>query len=268
MALERFLAAKAVVTYDEIADYLDEHGSPNVRSQESLVRYHVQKGRLLRVRRGLYVVVPPGAIPDTCPVDPYLLASKMADDAVLAYGTALSFHGRAYSVSKHFTYLTNTSPRPLTFRGYRFRPVRQPKPLRDAHRESSGMKACDRSGQNVRATTLERTLVDALDRPELTGSWEEIWRSLESVEFFNLDMVVEYALLLGNATTVAKVGYFLEQHRERLMVEGAYLETLKRHRPRQPHYMDRNDPARGRLEGEWSLIVPDYIAERAWEEVR
>jgi hypothetical protein len=47
----------------------------------------------------------------------------------------------------------------------------------------------------LRVAGLERTLVDVLDRPDLSGSWEEIWRSLESVEFFDLDKVVEYALL-------------------------------------------------------------------------
>jgi predicted transcriptional regulator of viral defense system len=72
----------------------------------------------------------------------------------------------------------------------------------------------------LRIASLERTLVDALDRPDLSGSREEIWRSLESVEFFNLDKVVEYGLLLGNATTGAKVGFFLEQHRKPLMEEG------------------------------------------------
>ena len=65
-------------------------------------------------------------------------------------------------------------------------------------------------------TGLERTLVDVLNRPDLTGSWEEIWRSLESVEFFDLDKVAEYVHLLGNATTAAKVDFFLEQHREAL----------------------------------------------------
>jgi len=34
----------------------------------------------------------------------------------------------------------------------------------------------ERSGQSLRVATLERTLVDVLDRPELSGSWEEIWR--------------------------------------------------------------------------------------------
>ena len=36
-------------------------------------------------------------------VDPYLVAAKMTEDAVLAYHTALEFHGRAYSV--HWTCL-------------------------------------------------------------------------------------------------------------------------------------------------------------------
>ena len=86
----------------------------------------------------------------------------------------------------------------------------------------------------LRVTNLERTLVDVLDRPGLSGSWEEIWRSLESVEFFDLDKVVEYALLLGNATTAAKVGFFLEQHRETLMVEDRHLKELQVP-ARQPH---------------------------------
>ena len=39
------------------------------------------------VRRGLYTVVPAGADPGACPVDPYLLASRLAGDAVLGYHT-------------------------------------------------------------------------------------------------------------------------------------------------------------------------------------
>ena len=70
-----------------------------------------------------------------------------------------------------------------------------------------------RSGSEMRVTGLERTLVDVLDRPDLTGSWEEIWRSLESLEFFDIEQVIEYVLLLENATTAAKVGFFLERHR-------------------------------------------------------
>ena len=69
--------------------------------------------------------------------------------------------------------------------------------------------------------------MDVLDRPRHSGGWEEIWRSLESVEFFDVERVVEYALLLDNATTAAKVGFYLEQHRDALMIEPADIEVLR-----------------------------------------
>lgn len=268
MVFERYLSNRSVITREDIRQYLDEHGSTNRRTQQSIVRYHVQKGRLLRVRRGLYVVVPPEMDPENCPVDPYLLASKATDDAVLAYETALGFHGKAHSLTGRYTYLTGTSAREFTFRSYRFQPVKFPKALRDVGKQNFGVSACDRAGQSVDVSGLERTLVDVLDRPELTGGWEEIWRSLESIEFFNLDTVVEYALLLDNHTTIAKTGYFLEQHRERLMVPDSHMKRLKKHSPKQPHYMDNNEPGPSQLETEWNLIVPTRIAEQDWEEIR
>ena len=44
----------------------------------------------------------------------------------------------------------------------------------------SGVESHHRHDVDVRVTGYERTLVNVLDRPDLTGSWEEIWRSLES----------------------------------------------------------------------------------------
>jgi predicted transcriptional regulator of viral defense system len=141
-------------------------------------------------------------------VDTYLLAAKMTDAALLAYHTALEFHGKAYSVHEQFLYLTKKASRPVTFCSHRFRGVSVPKVLRDKEQESFGLIVAKRAGIEVRVTSLERTLVDVLDRPGFGGGWEEIWRSLESVESFGLDQVVRYALLMGNATTIAKVDFY------------------------------------------------------------
>ncbi len=97
---------------------------------------------------------------------------------------------------------------PVTFRFHVFRGVSFPQPLCRAEKIDFGVTTVDRDGLEVRVTSLERTLLDVLDQPALSGSWEEIWRSLEAIEFFDLDKVVEYALLLGNATTIAKVGFY------------------------------------------------------------
>jgi len=267
MRLEKFFRQRPVFTNKEFAEFLEAKGQKNVRTQESTLEYHTKTGRLLRVRRGLYAVVPPGADPETHPIDPYLLAAKMTEDAVLSYHTALEFHGKAYSVYEHFFYLTAHSPRPGVFRSLRFRAVPFPKPLRKRNEENFGVAVAERAGIDVRVTSLERTLVDVLDRPDLAGSWEEIWRSLESVEFFDLKKILEYTLLLENATTAAKVGYFLEEHRESLMVEESHLMPLRELRPRQPHYLDRAHRKEGRLVKDWNLVVPKAVLERSWAEV-
>jgi predicted transcriptional regulator of viral defense system len=264
MDVQGFFARNPVFTIGEFASYVQ---SGSKRTPDSLLRYHTQKGRLLRVRRGLYAVVPAGFDPASYQVGPYLLASKMADDALLGYHTALQFYGKAYSSSSQYLYLTKHATRVITFRANEFRGVRFPKQLCAKGKEFFGVETHERAGIPVRVTSPERTLVDVLDRPDLGGGWEEIWRSLEAVEFFDLDAVVEYALLLENATTAAKVGFFLEQHRNRLMVEEAHLAALRAHRPRSPHYMARTTRESGRWIPEWRLVVPPEILERGWEEV-
>ena len=268
MGLETFFASHPVFTMRDLAEYQRSRGSESRWTRKALLAHHRKQGRLVVARRGLYAVVPFGARPDTCAVDPYLLAGKMRDDAVLAYHTALELHGKAHSVFQVFFFLSRTPPKPTTFRSHRFRGVLFPKALRDEGREEYGVKTVDRAGVAVKVTSLERALVDLLDRPDLGGGWEEVWRSLESVEFFDVDRVVEYARLLDNATTAAKVGYFLDQHRDRLMIESAQLQSLRKRRPKQPHYMDRDRRSEGRLIPEWNLVVPVHVAERAWEEVQ
>ena len=265
MALQNLFASKPVLTHAEVTACLNQEYSRHGRSQESLLSYHLRKGHLLRVRRGLYAVVPPGSDPETYPVNPYLLAAKLADDAVLAYHTALAFHGKAHSVSEWYYFKSKRSVRPMTFRTYRFESVLFPKTLRNKGREFFAVKTMERSGLDIRVTSLERTLVDVLDRPKLAGGWEEIWRSLESIEYFKLDLVIEYALLLGNATTTSKVGYYLDQHRESLMVEDHHLRSLRKQRPKRPHYLERGRS--GKLVSYWNLVLPTMLVERTWEEI-
>ena len=247
-----------------MAAYLTSRGEVGSRGQEALLAYYTKTGRVVRVRRGLYAVIPPGADPGSYPVDPYLVAAKLTPDTVLSHHTALEFHGRAYSVWTHLIYSASRPVGPLTFRSQVFRGAKFPEALFRSGRKHVGVLTSESSGVAVRVTSLERTLVDVLQRPDLSGGWEEIWRSLESVEFFNVDQVVEYTLLLGNSTTAAKVGLFFDQHRETLMVEEGHLKALRDRRPRQPHYLDRarrNSPC---LVADWDLVVPRDVLERSW----
>jgi len=134
---------------------------------------------------------------------------------------ALQFHGKAHSLTRRVPFWTVTRAKPFEFRGTEFVPVPVPPLLR------------------------------AL--PDLGGGWEEIWRSLESVEFFDLDAVIEYAFKLESAVTVAKIGFYLDRLRERA--------------PRRPMYLERGKREPGKLLSRWNLVVPERILNRGWAEV-
>jgi predicted transcriptional regulator of viral defense system len=249
--------------------YLAQRGSAG-RSPftgKNLLAKHVASGRLVRVRGGVYAVVPTGVAPLALQVDPYLTATQLTPDAVVAYHAALQFHGKAYSSWMRFHYLTHKRARPLTFRGLEFIPVLAPTRERKQRPDRRGVLALRHAGGLVRVTSLERTLVDVFSQPQNAGGWEEVWRSLELVEFFDLDAVLNLVKMNGAALTAARVGFFLEQHREALMVEPKHLAALERLAPKAARYLDATRTT-GTLVSRWSLVVPERVLQRSWEETR
>ena len=87
------------------------------------------------------------------------------------------------------------------------------------------------------------------------------------IEFFDLDQVIEYTFLLENRTTAAKVGLYLEQHKEDLLLEDTVLEPLRKLRPKQPHYLERTRRRDCQWIKGWNLMVPAEILKKTWGEV-
>ena len=258
-----FFATNPVFSHGDFLAVLAARGRTRATAN-NLLALHLASGRLLRVRRGLYAVRPPGVESAAAEVDPYLVASKLQDDAVVAYHAALQFHGRAYSLGRKYHFLTKSRTRPFTFQGQNFVPVQAPLKLRALPDFGGCVLEIRHAGSLARVTNLERTLVDVLDAPDKGGGWEEVWRSLEMIEFFDLDAVLAYAKSLGSAVAAARAGFFLDQHREPLMVEEKHLDGFRALMPAQPRYFDpRREP--GKFVSAWNLVVPERVLNRNWE---
>lgn len=261
MSSEDFFQIHPVFTHE---DYARNRGGGSPRTVDSLLRKHAQSGRIVRVRRGLYVSKSAGAPGGT--IDPYLVATNAAEDAVVSHHAALQFHGRSYSLWNQVTFMTLSHTRSFRFGQVEYVPVSPPGAVASPEFMVDGVETVASGGGQVRVCTCERAMVDVLHTPSLGGGWEEIWRSLEMIEFFDLEAVITYALLLDTATTVARVGLFLEQHRERLFVQDTHLDRLREHMPRHPRYFDASREP-GRLVQSWNLIVPERVLDGRWGEV-
>ena len=163
-------------------------------SVRQMLSYYARKEKVIRIRRSLYAVNPELSAAGN--IDPYLVAAYATPHAVLAYHTALEFHNLAYTTFNELTFLASTHVSDFSFHGQHYRATRHPKALIDQKQTDYGVENLKRQGLPIRVTSIERTLVDVLDRPDLAGGWEEIIRSLDHLVQFNPQVVIEYALLL------------------------------------------------------------------------
>lgn len=261
--IAHFFARHPVFSVADFAQLSTERSS---RTCESLLAHHVRAGHILRVRRGLYAVVPPGSDSASFLPDPYLVAARSCPGAVLAYHSALSFHGMAHTLRNDVTFLSSIQDaRSFSYRSIKYVPVLAPISLRRRGQEAAYVDMVDYRGMTISVTSIERTIVDCFDRIELAGGIEEVWRSLEFLSYIRLRNIFAYSALLDNAVTVARVGYWLEQNADRLRVKALELDFLRERRPKTSTYMFR-DKRDGKLVKSWNLIVPEEVLTLSWEE--
>ena len=224
----------------------------------SALRYARSKGIVVQVKRGLYL----NSVAKL-PVDPYALLHRGFPSPVVSHHSALELHGYAYSCRNIHTTFTDTDQRPFQFRRDTFVAVAFPKVLRDKHLTRTETVKVSRLGQHLTATSLERTLVDCLARPDLSGGLEEVWRGFDSASAdLDADRLCRYVVLLENKTLAGLVGLLFDQLS--IHVSKKSRELLRRHAPITPHYAGAAR-GEGTLVRDWNVVVPRSLAERTWE---
>ena len=240
-------------------------GNP-IPTCRTMLSKHAKRGNVVRIKQGLYAPVPSGADPAKYPIDPYIIISALAPDTVIAYHSALQFHGFAYSVHFQHIFQSNHKIREFTFRQDRFKVVKFPKSLPES-KHAIYVDSIDYHGVMVRVTSKERTLVDTLDRINLSGGLEEVWRSLNSIQDVTIEKILQYALLLDNATTIAKVGFYLRLRQSEWKISESDFDRLKVKLPKSTHYLDRKNRTYGKYIKEWRIVVPTDLLGQNWEEL-
>jgi len=249
-----------LITTEDTDVFLRSRGMHNPRTRHRELAALCASGDLVRVQRGVYA----RGGPECCGPDPYLVASHLAPDAVLGLHTALEARGLVAPTTARCVYFTRlASGRPRggpVWRGMRMHRILHPVALVRAGKKFLETEMVEgQSGVRMRATTIERSFVDLMDRPRLAGDWPAVVQVLDAIGPFDLDRVIHYAGCLGNATTAAIAGWYLERNQERLGVTPAVLCRLEHLRPRGPHYLSRSQRVRGRYIARWNLVVPPSL---------
>jgi predicted transcriptional regulator of viral defense system len=258
-----FLETHPVFTIEELREYFSSLGKG--REVYDILWHNKRMGRIGVKKSGLYYAVRPGDKAETTQVDPFLLASKLVGDAVLAFHTALDLLGFGHSMFNSYYYYSCRLHPARRFGNDHFRCVLQPEKLQKKSEILFGTEKLERSGVKVIVTGKERTLVDVLERPQFSGGFEEMYRSIEKMPYVQTEIILNYLDLREQKNLFARAGFFLEQHREQFHIEESFLQILERNKPTQPLYWDRSRKG-GVIKNRWNLIVPEVVDQHKWEE--
>lgn len=266
MKVEQFFFEHPVFRHEEFAQFKSYDSDISPISINTALTYYANSGQIKPIRRKLYAVIPPNQTPDRVLVDPYLVAGKATDDAIIGYHSALELLGVAYSSFGQLTYITQQKSKPFDFNGHWYQSVLAPKALQKKQEANSYIDIVNRQGVNIRVTNAARTYVDALDRIELCGGWEEVVRSLSSLAVLNIDQVIDYCLMLNNARLNAKVGYFLSQRQGAFAVTKEQLAPLLTGRPKVAQYITGASGESFQFVEDWNIYLPLSVINQSWEE--
>ncbi len=148
----------------------------------------------------------------------------------------------------------------LAAEGFTCRFLKAPAPNREAD-----LTTVDRLGQSVPVSTLECTVADLFDRPDLAGGTDELISSLDLIGRLGPDRLITRLAGLGNAAAAGSAGWWLEHRQDQLGVSADALDPLQALAPKQNRYALGAVSGAGRLAPRWRVILPETVLDPAFE---
>jgi len=222
------------------------------------LKYHLKTGRLKRVTREIYAVVPPVVPVEDFRPDPFLVAKAMHPNGIFSHHSALELLGAAYSVWNQCTLYVARRRRPLLLAGFAVRFLDSPLSMQTDSGKQFGTRRVERQGMLLEVTGPERALVEGFNRPSLAGGLEELVRSAAGFTTLDLELLEEVLHRYDLAKLWAATGWFLEMFQKSFHVPNALLTRMEERRPRSRVYSER-DQRGGTLVRRWNLILPQTL---------
>lgn len=214
----------------------------NVRTADTILYAYKKKGWIASVRRDLYVAISPETGEPTC--NPYQISSHITPDSYVSHHSAFEVHGMANQVFSDIYVSSSTPFRSFEFDGKRF--------VRVASATTEGVKLFGK----IRATDIERTVIDSIKEVAKIGGLEELLRCLMMITYLDEDKLTKYLSIYDNCFLWQKTGYILS-HFPNMKLSAAFYDTCKTHARKNIRYLydelKYEDPI---FEKQWGLFVP------------
>ncbi len=214
-----------------------------------LLRDMTRRGLLMRVKRGLYHIIPYEQNPETFMPDWHLLAEYLVSDAdyYIGYYSALQIHNLITqpSLKEQIVVSKQIRPAEINVKDIPFQFI--------YHNEQhffGAKKIWVDSFNKVLCSDLEKTIIDCLFRPDYSGGIVEIARAIyASREKIKYDTLLNYSIKFNSQAVIKRLGFLLEL----LEVNTDIVNKLQKIKTKSVVLLDTELPKSGKIKTKWSV---------------
>jgi len=208
-----------------------------------------RRGLLMRVKRGLYYVIPYEQNAETFMPDWHLLAEYLVQKAnhYIGYYSALQIHNLITQPSLKEQIVVSQQIRPSTIKmkGVPFQFI--------YHNEKHffGTKKIWIDNFNkVVCSDLEKTFIDCLFKPDYAGGIVEIARAAYTArDKIKYNILLDYAIKFNSQAVLKRLGFILDM----LQIETGIIEDLQKLKTNSVVLLDTELPKSGKIKTKWSI---------------
>lgn len=163
-----------------------------------------KEGWIERIEKGKYIIIPLGAEKGKYTINEFTIGSQLVKPAVIAYWSALNYHGFTEQIPSTVFIQTTTRKKQqqLEIFGVRYRIIKV------VEKKFFGFEKIWIDDTEVLITDPEKTVMDCLDMPHHCGGIVEVAKALHDVE---LSRVIEYAKQSGNSAVLKRLGFLCDK---------------------------------------------------------
>jgi predicted transcriptional regulator of viral defense system len=210
-----------------------------------------KKGWVLRVKRGIYLVVPLEAGPErTWTESPLVIAPYLIQPSSAAYWTALNYWQMTEQIPR-ITFVQSTKRKlPVEILGMRFQFITI------KNKRFFGVIERSLNDKNFHVTDREKTLLDCANRPDLSGGILQLAEVLENsyteIEWSKLNT---YFKRWGGGTVIKRLGYLIDRLQIPITGREQHLSNWQKMISRGISLLEPGGSKSGPIVSQWGLRI-------------
>ena len=209
----------------------------------------VRRGLLMRLKRGLYCLIPYEQDSETFMPDWHLLAEPLTKgtDHYIGYYSALQIHNLIIqpSLKEQIVVAKQLRPKQIDIKGVTFQFI-----YHNSEHFFGAKKIWIDSYNKVLCSDLEKTFIDCLFKPDYAGGIVEIARAIYiSKDKINFSKLLEYAERFNSKAVIKRLGFLLEI----LEINTDIIEKLQESKTASYVVLDTELPKQGKRISRWSI---------------